>query len=145
METAFSLKEVQAIVGRPATSLQYLIDQALPPHGVKGRKRLFSVADAVVLLVAQKLFDRGFKAHHACELGKACGEHFQALLLDDDANFWLFATPEGDGFSFTVKNDAAEGLTILEAVPNCHVINIRRVLHDAMALLLAAQQENRHA
>mgnify|MGYP001195817905 FL=1 len=145
MEAAFSLKEVQAIVGRPATSLQYLIDQALPPHGVKGRKRLFSVAEAVVLLVAQKLFDHGFKAHHACVLAKACGEYFHSLLLDDDANFWLFAAPKDNGFSFTVTNDAAEGLTILEALPNCHIINVRRTLQAAMALLLAAHQEDLHA
>jgi len=138
VEANFSVKDVQAIVNRPPTSIQYLIDQVLPPHGAKGKKRLFSMADAVLIVAAQTLFDRGFKAPAACALAKAAGEHFEALLLDDDADRWIFAAPHGDGFVFTATADAAEGLSIIEAVPDAHVINVRRMLHEAMERILDA-------
>lgn len=145
MEADFSLKEVQTIVNRPPTSIQYLIDQVLPPYGAKGRKRLFSLADTVLIVAAQTLFDHGFKAPAACALAKAAGEHFETLLLDDNVQRWIFAAPHGDGYVFTVTTDAAEGLSIIEAVPDAHVINVRRTLHEAMGRILDASRGARNA
>jgi hypothetical protein len=140
VEAGYSLKDVQTIVKRPPTSIQYLIDQTLPPYGVKGRKRLFSLADMVLIVAAQTLFDRGFKAPAASALAKAAGEHFEALLLDDNAQRWIFAAPHGGGYVFTVTADAAEGLSIIEAAPDAHVINVRRTLHEAMGRIIDAME-----
>jgi hypothetical protein len=140
VEAGYSLKDVQTIVKRPPTSIQYLIDQTLPPYGVKGRKRVFSLADTVLIVLAQTLFDRGFKAPAACELAKAAGVHFQVLLLDDGAQRWIFARPDGDGYTFTVAADVSEGLSVIEAAPDCHVINVRRALHEAMGRIIDAMK-----
>lgn len=136
-------RELEVLSGRSPSGLRLVVDALPIPAATKGKPRVFTVGDAVLVLVAVALETRGFAPAAARHLVREVAREIISLIVDDSHRAWAVAwADESDaGMAFRVVHDAARGLDVVlaqEDVDAVSVIDLRKLVADALSLILIA-------
>ena len=137
-------EQMTRLTGRKQSALNWLTGQLpVTPHGRRTPRR-YTLFDGIVVLVAQKLQDRGLTIGAAIEVASAISNHIQPMMLDEKLRVYCFIKPADDRpgeFHFTITSDPAEAFDVLESVPGAMPLNVRTLVTDAMTEILVASRK----
>lgn len=135
--------------GLPEATLRWWADRLpLPKHGQRGRARVFSVADAVMVLFARQLVDDGMSEAAAIEITRALAPELPAFLTEKWPEIFLCArrNAETGQFEVEVDDDPVKALATSVAWDRAggrrtHLFSVRPMLEQAVRQLVDARRQ----
>lgn len=135
-------REIERMLDIKPSTLRWLSANLGSTHGRKGVARKWTLGDLTLLVIAQRLADRGFTNKAAVALARSLTEpQWIRLVADDNARLWLVAFPTGaESFEAHLCEIHSDVLGLVEQGKDAVVIDLRVMLEDAFVLVQNARK-----
>ena len=148
MQQEFDSRVVEAALGLKPSTLRYYADAlGAAPHGQKGKTRLYSFKDMILIEVAVLLSDSALNFDACAELAIVMAPEIERLLADPKAKAFVLAWPDPAGpagLRTAIYHDPQECIAAIDVEDPPIIASVRKYLdiaiNDTVAQMMRAPE-----